>query len=68
MLGGALELAEQARSLLAAGERPDLLLATSMVNLPAFLALMRRDRGSSGRALHARKSAHLPPPPGANAT
>jgi len=40
--GAALELAEQARGLLAAGERPDLLLATSMVNVPAFLALTRR--------------------------
>jgi glycosyltransferase involved in cell wall biosynthesis len=43
MHGGALELAEQARILFATGERPDLLLATSMVNLPAFLALVRRE-------------------------
>jgi glycosyltransferase involved in cell wall biosynthesis len=42
MHGGALELAELARALLIAGERPDLLLATSMTNLPAFLALTRR--------------------------
>lgn len=43
MHGAALELAAQARELLAGGERPDLLFATSMVNLPAFLALMRRE-------------------------
>ncbi len=43
MLGAALELAAQARDLLASGERPDLLFATSMVNVPAFLALMRRE-------------------------
>lgn len=42
MQGAALELATQANQLLVAGERPDLLFATSMVNLPAFLALMRR--------------------------
>ena len=45
MHGGALELAEQARALLAAGERPDALLATSMANLTAFLALLRRELG-----------------------
>ncbi len=43
MQGGAVELADQARKRLAAGDRPDLLLATSMVNLPAFLALLRAD-------------------------
>lgn len=41
MLGGALELAAQAQARLARGEQPDLLLATSMTNLPAFLALTR---------------------------
>src|SRR5512133_1728351 len=41
MQGGALELARQATGLLAEGETPDLLLATSMVNLPALLALVR---------------------------
>ncbi len=46
MHGGALELAEQARALLASGQRPDILLATSMTNLPAFLALMRRELAS----------------------
>ncbi|MCU0510843.1 MAG: DUF3524 domain-containing protein, partial [Anaerolineae bacterium] len=45
MHGGALELAEQARALLDVGERPDALLATSMTNLPAFLALLRRELG-----------------------
>jgi glycosyltransferase involved in cell wall biosynthesis len=46
MHGGALELAGQARALLAEGERPDALLATSMTNLPAFLALLRRELGA----------------------
>jgi glycosyltransferase involved in cell wall biosynthesis len=41
MQGGAVELAEQARDRLAAGERPDLILATDMVNLPAWLGFMR---------------------------
>ncbi len=41
MQGGALELAAQARTRLADGERPDAVLASSMVNLPAFLALLR---------------------------
>ena len=45
MHGGALELADQARGLLAQGEQPDALLATSMTNLPAFLALLRRELG-----------------------
>lgn len=43
MHGGALELAEQARALLDAGERPDVLIATSMTNLPAFISLVRRE-------------------------
>ncbi len=42
MYGGAMELARQAEALLDAGDRPDVLLATSMTNLPAFLALTRR--------------------------
>ncbi len=41
MQGGALELAAQAGRLLEGGERPDVLLATGMTNLPAFLALTR---------------------------
>lgn len=41
MLGGALELAAQAQAQLATGERPDVLWASSMTNLPAFLALTR---------------------------
>jgi glycosyltransferase involved in cell wall biosynthesis len=43
MMGGAVELADQARRLLAEGAIPDLVLATDMVNLPAWLGLMRRD-------------------------
>ena len=52
MQGGALELAEQAQPLLAAGERPDVLLATSMTNLPAFLALTRRELGGVPAVLY----------------
>ncbi len=62
MHGGALELAEQARRLWDVGERPDLILATSMTNLPAFLALAPRASWRRPlRALHARKPAHLSP-------
>lgn len=42
MQGGAMELARQAEALLDTGDQPDALLATSMTNLPAFLALIRR--------------------------
>ncbi len=42
MQGGGVELAHQARTRLAQGETPDLILATDMVNLPAWLALVRR--------------------------
>jgi glycosyltransferase involved in cell wall biosynthesis len=67
MQGGAIELARQAEARLASGERPDVLLATSMVNLPAFLALLRKQR-----ALHAapvvlymhENQLTYPPPPG----
>jgi glycosyltransferase involved in cell wall biosynthesis len=50
--GAALELAEQARALLAAGERPDLLFATSMVNVPACLALTRRALATTAVVLY----------------
>jgi len=66
MQGGALELAEQARALLATGERPDLLLATSMVNLPAFLALVRREIAAVPVVLYMHENQlTYPPPPGA---
>ena len=66
MHGGALELAEQARALLATGERPDLLLATSMVNLPAFLALVRREIAAVPVVLYMHENQlTYPPPPGA---
>jgi glycosyltransferase involved in cell wall biosynthesis len=65
MQGGALELAEQARALLAGGERPDLLLATSMVNLPAFLGLRRRELGDVPAVLYMHENQlTYPPPPG----
>ncbi len=43
MQGGAMELWLQARRQLAESGAPDLVLATDMVNLPAWLALARRD-------------------------
>jgi hypothetical protein len=66
MQGGALELAAQARALWTAGERPDLLLATSMANLPAFLALLRRELGRVSVVLYMHENQlTYPPPPGA---
>ncbi|HEY64769.1 MAG TPA: DUF3524 domain-containing protein [Caldilineae bacterium] len=41
MQGGAMELAWQAAELWRQGDRPDVILASDMVNLPAFLALVR---------------------------
>ena len=41
MQGGAVTLAEKARALAAEGFVPDLIFASDMVNLPAFLALSR---------------------------
>lgn len=41
MQGGAVTLAEKAREAVADGWRPDVLLASDMVHLPAFLALTR---------------------------
>ncbi len=41
MQGGAIELAEQARRRLAAGPPPDVILATDMLNVPAWLGLLR---------------------------
>lgn len=64
--GGAMELAEQARTHLAAGRRPDLLLATSMTNLPAFLALTRDALGHVPVLLYMHENQlTYPPPPGA---
>jgi glycosyltransferase involved in cell wall biosynthesis len=65
MQGGALELAAQARALRAADERPDLLLATSMANLPAFLGLLRRELGRVPVVLYMHENQlTYPPPPG----
>ena len=41
MQGGAIELAAQARRCLAAGPPPDVILATDMLNVPAWLGLLR---------------------------
>ncbi len=65
MHGGAMELAAQAQALAAAGERPDLLLATSMTNLPAFLALTRRTLADVPAVLYMHENQlTYPPPPG----
>jgi len=65
MHGAALELAEQAAARIAAGERPDLLLATSMTNLPAFLALTRRALAHVPIVLYMHENQlTYPPPPG----
>jgi len=65
MQGGALELAEQARAALASGQRPDVLLATSMTNLPAFLALTRRELGGVPAVLYMHENQlTYPSPPG----
>jgi glycosyltransferase involved in cell wall biosynthesis len=65
MQGGALELASQARALLASGGRPDLLLATSMVNLPAFLGLLRIELERVPVVLYMHENQlTYPPPPG----
>jgi glycosyltransferase involved in cell wall biosynthesis len=42
MQGGAIELAAQAERLLAQGGAPDAIVSTDMVNVPAWLALVRR--------------------------
>lgn len=41
LLGGAIELARQAHARWQQGQRPDVILATDMVNLPAWLGLVR---------------------------
>jgi glycosyltransferase involved in cell wall biosynthesis len=63
MHGAALELAERAQRLLSAGERPDLLIATSMVNLPAFLALVRRELAMTPVVLYMHENQLTYPPP-----
>jgi len=65
MQGGALELAQQAAAALASGSRPDVLLATSMTHLPAFLALTRRELGSVPAVLYMHENQlTYPSPPG----
>ncbi len=44
--GGAQTLARKTRQLIKDGFQPDVVLASSMVNLPAFLALVRKEIGS----------------------
>jgi len=60
-----MELAEQARRTLNESYVPDAILATSMVNLPAFLGLLRREIGSVPAALYMHENQlTYPPPPG----
>lgn len=47
MQGGAIELASLARHLLQTHERPDVILATDMLNLTAWLGLLRSDLPAS---------------------
>lgn len=67
MQGGAMELAAQAGARVARGEPPDLVLATGMVNLPAFLALTRHQAGLQHVPvvlyMHENQLTY-PPPPG----
>lgn len=66
MQGGPIELVEQARRLLREGAPPDVILATSMVNLPAFLGLLHREVGPTPTALYMHENQlTYPPPPGA---
>ncbi len=63
MQGGVLELAQQSAS--ASAERPDVLLASSMVNLPAFLGLTRARLGQVPVVLYMHENQlTYPTPPG----
>ena len=65
MQGGILELAQQAEQLAENGDPPDLILATSMVNLPAFYALLRRRIAGVPSVLYMHENQlTYPPPPG----
>jgi glycosyltransferase involved in cell wall biosynthesis len=65
MQGASLELAEQALTRVHAGERPDVLMATSMTNLPAFFGLTRRTLGNVPTVLYMHENQlTYPPPPG----
>ncbi len=44
--GGAQTLARKSRQVIGDGFQPDIILASSMVNVPAFLALVRREIGN----------------------
>ncbi len=65
MQGAALTLAQAARSLVARDGPPDLLLATDMLHLPAFLGFTRRFLGDPPVALYMHENQlTYPPPPG----
>ena len=66
MQGGAIELAAQAERLLAQGDVPDAIVSTDMVNLPAWLALVRRSLPARTPLVHYMHENQLtyPWPPG----
>ncbi len=66
MRGAALTLAVQAEDLTDRYGPPDLVLASDMLDLPAFLALTRRSLGGPAVALYMHENQiGYPPPPGA---
>ena len=65
MRGAALTLAEQAEGLVALRGRPDLILASDMLDLPTFLGLTRHFVGRPAVALYMHENQiTYPPPPG----
>jgi glycosyltransferase involved in cell wall biosynthesis len=66
MQGGALTLADQARRVIEKRGRPDLVLASDMLDLPSFLGLTRDVLGRPAVALFMHENQiSYPPPPGA---
>ena len=67
MRGAALTLAERAEELVAERGRPDMVLASDMLDLPTFLGLTRQIIGHPAVALYMHENQiTYPPPPGAN--
>ena len=65
MQGASYTLAEQAAELVAAVGQPDVVLASDMLDLPAFLGLARKVIGRPGVALYMHENQiTYPPPPG----
>jgi glycosyltransferase involved in cell wall biosynthesis len=65
MQGGAIELARQAAALWEQGQRPDVVLASGMVNLPAWIGLARPRLGDTPIVLYCHENQlTYPLPPG----